>query len=112
MLTRNPNWWHTVTPLQVTLFNTNNAGNEFQPADRQRPQAREQGIEVGWQVPAPDVTLDAFHHGQKARQAGAERHDLGSAAGQQQLFILVAQGGRHLAHYLLQGIATQLAQAV
>ncbi|WP_449433500.1 DotU/TssL family secretion system protein [Pseudomonas putida] len=29
VLTRNPNWWHTVTPLQVTLFNTNNAGNEF-----------------------------------------------------------------------------------
>lgn len=29
VLTRNPRWLHTVTPLQVTLFNTNNAGNEF-----------------------------------------------------------------------------------
>jgi type IV/VI secretion system ImpK/VasF family protein len=29
ILTRNPSWWHTVTPLQVSLFNTNNAGNEF-----------------------------------------------------------------------------------
>lgn len=29
ILTRNPNWWHAVSPLQVKLFNTNNAGNEF-----------------------------------------------------------------------------------
>jgi len=29
IVTRNPNWWHAVTALQVSLFNTNNAGNEF-----------------------------------------------------------------------------------
>lgn len=29
IITRNPSWWHAATPLQVTLFNTNNAGNEF-----------------------------------------------------------------------------------
>ncbi|MNC22702.1 hypothetical protein D3C75_707090 [compost metagenome] len=83
-----------------------------QPADGQRPQACEQGIEIAWQAPAPEVTLDALDHGQEARQAGAERHDLAGPAGQQQLFILVAQGRCHLAHHQLQGTATQLAQAV
>lgn len=29
IVTRNPNWWSGGTPLQVALFNTNNAGNEF-----------------------------------------------------------------------------------
>jgi len=29
ILTRNPAYWNSVTPLQVALFNTNNAGNEF-----------------------------------------------------------------------------------
>ena len=29
IVTRNPAYWNSVTPLQVTLFNTNNAGNEF-----------------------------------------------------------------------------------
>ena len=29
IVTRNPAYWGSVTPLQVTLFNTNNAGNEF-----------------------------------------------------------------------------------
>ena len=29
IVTRNPNWWGAGTPLQVALFNTNNAGNEF-----------------------------------------------------------------------------------
>ncbi|MNH19738.1 hypothetical protein D3C79_794840 [compost metagenome] len=38
----------------------------YQAADREWPQTREQGIEVGWQVSAPDITLDAFHHGQEA----------------------------------------------
>jgi type IV/VI secretion system ImpK/VasF family protein len=29
IVTRNPAYWNSVTPLQVALFNTNNAGNEF-----------------------------------------------------------------------------------
>jgi type IV/VI secretion system ImpK/VasF family protein len=29
IVARNPAWWGGSTPLQVTLFNTNNAGNEF-----------------------------------------------------------------------------------
>lgn len=29
IVTRNPEWWSGGTPLQVALFNTNNAGNEF-----------------------------------------------------------------------------------
>jgi hypothetical protein len=38
----------------------------YQPADGQRPQACQQGVEVGWQVSTPDVTLDALYHGQEA----------------------------------------------
>lgn len=29
IVTRNPAWWSQASPLQVALFNTNNAGNEF-----------------------------------------------------------------------------------
>lgn len=29
IVTRNPAWWNQTRPLQVELFNTNNAGNEF-----------------------------------------------------------------------------------
>jgi type IV/VI secretion system ImpK/VasF family protein len=29
IITRNPSWWSQASPLQVSLFNTNNAGNEF-----------------------------------------------------------------------------------
>lgn len=29
IVTRNPAWWNQARPLQVELFNTNNAGNEF-----------------------------------------------------------------------------------
>ncbi|RMX04239.1 DUF4384 domain-containing protein [Corticibacter populi] len=29
IVTRNPGWWGAASPLQVALFNTNNAGNEF-----------------------------------------------------------------------------------
>jgi type IV/VI secretion system ImpK/VasF family protein len=29
IITRNPSWWSQAIPLQVSLFNTNNAGNEF-----------------------------------------------------------------------------------
>jgi len=29
IVTRNPSWWSQASPLQVALFNTNNAGNEF-----------------------------------------------------------------------------------
>jgi type IV/VI secretion system ImpK/VasF family protein len=29
IVTRNPAWWNGAQPLQVSLFNTNNAGNEF-----------------------------------------------------------------------------------
>lgn len=29
IVARNPSYWNAATPLQVTLFNTNNAGNEF-----------------------------------------------------------------------------------
>ncbi|WP_158879634.1 DotU family type IV/VI secretion system protein [Rhodanobacter sp. L36] len=29
IITRNPLWWSQASPLQVSLFNTNNAGNEF-----------------------------------------------------------------------------------
>ncbi len=29
LIARHPDWWANATPLQVTLFHTNNAGNEF-----------------------------------------------------------------------------------
>ncbi|WP_266158733.1 DotU family type IV/VI secretion system protein [Dyella silvatica] len=29
IITRNPTWWSHASPMQVSLFNTNNAGNEF-----------------------------------------------------------------------------------
>lgn len=29
IITRNPSWWSQASPMQVSLFNTNNAGNEF-----------------------------------------------------------------------------------
>ncbi|WP_169531680.1 DotU/TssL family secretion system protein [Azotobacter chroococcum] len=29
IMIRNPAWWSSITPLQVSLFKTNNAGNEF-----------------------------------------------------------------------------------
>ncbi len=78
----------------------------------QRLHRFQQRIKIGGHVAIVGLPLNAFQQGQEARHRRIKRHDGVDAAGQQQAFIAVAQGGFHLAHHDFQPAAARASQAV